>query len=160
MPFISDELISCGPWQAMERAVARLMIHGFFEDVRLVGRTGDGGADILARRYGKRYIVQVKFRSSGNIDNDVVDEIIEASRRYRSEIPIIATNRFFRTDVYQRQVTLQASGIPLQLWDGAKLKREWGSLPESSSCLKSHRKYQESPIKNIVNCFLAGDNKS
>ncbi|MCK4823975.1 restriction endonuclease, partial [bacterium] len=57
MPFISDELFSYGPWQAMERAVARLMMHGMFEDVRLVGRTGDGGADVLANRFGQRYIV-------------------------------------------------------------------------------------------------------
>ncbi len=52
-PFINDELLSFGPWQAMERSVARLMAHGQFNDVRLVGRTGDGGADIIASLNGK-----------------------------------------------------------------------------------------------------------
>lgn len=160
MPFISDELFSYGPWQAMERAVARLMMHGMFEDVRLVGRTGDGGADVLANRFGQRYIVQVKFRGSGNIGNEVVDEVLEASRRYRAEIPVLATNRFFRTGVYQRQATLQASGILLQLWDCTKLKKECGLLPENSRCVKHPRKYQESPIKNTADSFLSGDKRS
>ena len=104
MSFIGDKLFSYGPWQAMERVVARLMMHGMFDDVRLVGRTGDGGADILANKFGKRYIIQVKFRNSENIGNEVVDEILEASKRYRAEIPVLATNRFFITDVYSRQV--------------------------------------------------------
>ena len=160
MPFISDELFSYGPWQAMERAVGRLMMHGTFEDVRLVGRTGDGGADVLANRFGQRYIIQVKYRGSGNIGNEVIDEVLEASRRYRAEIPVLATNRFFRTGVYQRQAALQASGIPLQLWDCTKLKKEWRLLLENSASVKQPRRYQEIPIKNTVDSFLSGDKRS
>ena len=160
MSFISDNLFSHGPWQALERSVARLMLHGQFEDVRLVGRTGDGGADVLASRFGKRYVVQVKFRRSGNISSDVVDEILGARRKYRADIPVLATNRFFNESVYRRQVQLHGSGIPLQLWDGMKLKKEWKSLPEDSGCLKSARKYQEAPVKNIIDFFLAEEKRS
>lgn len=158
--FINDSLFSNGPWQAMERSVARLMMHGSFKDVKLVGRTGDGGADILASRFGKRYVVQVKFRSSGLIGNDVVDEILEAGRRYRAEIPVLATNRVFSEPVYRRQVDLHTSGVPLQLWDGHKLKKEWSTLPEQSNSQKESREYQISPINNVINHVMTGETRS
>lgn len=160
MAFINDRLFSEGPWQALERSVARLMMHGLFQDVKLVGRTGDGGADILAKRFNKRYIVQVKFRSSGSIGDDVTDELLEATRRYRADIPVLATNRVFNKSVYQRQVALHASGIQLQLWDGLKLKKEWTSLPEKSSVLKPPRDYQMTPIQNIINHIQQNYEKS
>ncbi|MFC2161621.1 DEAD/DEAH box helicase family protein [Acidobacteriota bacterium] len=157
MTFIDDRLLSSGPWQALERVTARLMVHGRFKDVRLIGRTGDGGADILASKSGKRYLVQVKFRSSGSIGNDIVDEVLEAARRYRASIPVLATNRFFGEKVYRRQSDLHGAGVPIQLWDGLKLKRDWTLLPEEASCLRSPRKYQEKPIENTVNWFLSGE---
>jgi superfamily II DNA or RNA helicase len=126
------------------------MMHGQFEDVRLVGRTGDGGADILAKRFDKRYIVQVKFRSTGSVGDEIVDEMLEAARRYRADIPVLATNRSFNQTVDRRQVALHASGVLLQLWDAIKLKKEWESLPEKSNALKPPRDYQLSPIGNIV----------
>lgn len=160
MSFISDSLFSHGPWQALERSVARLMLHGKFEDVRLVGRTGDGGADVLGSRFGKRYVVQVKFRRSGSVSSDVVDEILGAARKYRANIPVLATNRVFSESVYRRQLELHGSRVPLQLWDGMKLKKEWESLSEDSSCLKSPRKYQEAPMKNIINFFQTEEIRS
>jgi superfamily II DNA or RNA helicase len=160
MSFINEELFSHGSWQALERAVARMMQHGSFQDVKLVGRTGDKGADIIASKFGKRHVVQVKFRSSGSIRSEVVDDILEAVKWYRAEVPIVATNRIFNESVHRRQVELHASGIPLQLWDSHKLKREWDSLPESSRYLKSPRSYQEAPINNMVNCFTSGDKNS
>ncbi|MCK5017472.1 MAG: DEAD/DEAH box helicase family protein, partial [Candidatus Peribacteraceae bacterium] len=160
MSFINDNLFSNGPWQAMERSVARLMMHGSFQDVRLIGRSGDGGADILAKRFGKRYVVQVKFRKAGAIGNEIVDEVLTASRRYRAEIPVLATNRVFNEAVHRRQVDLHASGIPLQLWDGFKLKKEWALLPEQSSNLKGPREYQLSPINIIISHVLSGNDRS
>ena len=38
--FLGIERISLGPWQALERAIQRLLIHVGFDDVRLVGGTG------------------------------------------------------------------------------------------------------------------------
>lgn len=153
MSFINEDLFLNGPWQAMERAVARLMMHGSFEDVMLVGRTGDGGADILASRLGKRYLVQVKFRTSSNLGDDVIDDVLAASRRYRADIPIIATNRIFSNKFIQRQRELHTSGIPLQLWDAEKLKKEWVMLHENSNCLKPAREYQKAAISNTVDGF-------
>ncbi len=160
MSFISNQLLDDGPWQALERAVARLMIHGSFENVRLVGRTGDGGADILASRNGLRYVVQVKYRRSGSIGENVVDEVLEATRRYRAKIPVIATNRLFQGKVYNRQVDLMSSDINLQLWDSKKLLREWEMLPEECSHQREIRNYQQKPIDNIINAFTSSEHRS
>lgn len=160
MSFINNNLLSHGPWQAMERAVARLISHGMFEDVRLVGRTGDGGADIIARRFNKRYLIQVKYRSSGSVGSEVIDETLEALRRYRSEVPVIATNRTFNETVYRRQLELHTSNILLQLWDGMKLKKDFNALEEDSKCLITPREYQKKPIENTVKSIIANDYRS
>jgi len=160
MSFINNNLLSHGPWQAIERAVARLISHGNFEDVRLVGRTGDGGADIIACKFNKRYVIQVKYRQSGSVGSEVIDETLEALRRYRAEVPVIATNRTFNETVYRRQVELHASNILLQLWDGMKLKKNLNALAEDSTCLVSPREYQEKPIENAVKSIISKDNRS
>ena len=38
--FLGIERISQGPWQALERAIQRLLVHAGFDDVRLVGGSG------------------------------------------------------------------------------------------------------------------------
>lgn len=39
--FVSDLRLMRGPWQAFERDVARLLLGAGFDDVRIVGGTGD-----------------------------------------------------------------------------------------------------------------------
>ena len=45
--FITDRRLIHSTWQCFERDVARLMALTGFSDVRIVGGTGDKGADIL-----------------------------------------------------------------------------------------------------------------
>jgi len=149
-PFINDNLFSFGPWQALERAIARLMQCGEFQDVRLVGRTGDGGADILASLNGKRWIVQVKFRSSGSIQANVVDEVLYAMKLYRADIPVIATNRLVSEEIIRRRNNLITSGIKLQIWEKQKLIKEFERLPDKNAKHKPVRQYQERAVREIV----------
>ncbi|WHX42661.1 DEAD/DEAH box helicase family protein [Mesobacillus sp. AQ2] len=153
MSFINDTLLSIGPWQALERNVARLMQHAGWEDVRIVGQSNDRGADIIGHRKGKRWLVQVKFRRNGNVGIDVVDKTIEAAHFYNADFPVIATNQMFTDEVIKKQSILLASQIKLQLWDKYKLKRDWDRLTEISSSLKQSRKYQENPINQVINAY-------
>ena len=52
-PFLDERRLLYGPWQAFERDVARLLLANGFEDVRIVGGTGDRGADILGVSSGE-----------------------------------------------------------------------------------------------------------
>ncbi|WP_127483779.1 DEAD/DEAH box helicase family protein [Paenibacillus ehimensis] len=153
MSFIDDNLLNSGPWQSLERNVARLMQHSGFEDIRIVGQSSDHGADILAHRSGKRWLVQVKFRKSGNVGIDVVDKTIEAARFYKANVPVIATNQMFTDEVKRKQASLLANQINLQLWDRYKLKKDWDRLPIKSPYLRTPRRYQEEPIHSIVEAF-------
>src|SRR3989338_7684146 len=139
--FINETLLSFGPWQALERAVARLMQHGDFEDVRLVGRTGDGGADILASRNSKRWVVQVKFRKAPSLDDQAVDEVLSALNLYRADIPVIATNTLASIDVLRRRQVLFSSGLTLQVWDKHKLLKDFDGLEDISHKLRTPREY-------------------
>jgi len=126
------------------------MHHGGFEDIRLVGRTGDRGADILGHRAGRRWLIQVKFRKGGNIGPLAVDETLQSAQLYEAHVPTVATNRMFTPEVADQQQKLVASGTPIQLWHRMKLRREWDRLPDSSKALKGPRGYQIHPIERIV----------
>lgn len=149
-PFINPFLLTRGPWQALERNVARLMSHGGFEDVRVVGRSGDEGADILASKQGKRWVVQVKFRSSGVVASNVVDEVLHAKSLYNADIPVVSTNVLVNQDVLRRQQALFTHGIHLQIWDKPRLLEMFNNIPLENTVMKIPKKYQELPIQKIV----------
>ena len=48
--FLDERRLLDGPWQAIERDVGRLMLMHGFDDVRIVGGSGDHGADVLGVR--------------------------------------------------------------------------------------------------------------
>ncbi len=52
-PFLNTQRLLKGPWQAFERDVARLLICNGFEDVRVVGGSGDAGADVIGVKNGE-----------------------------------------------------------------------------------------------------------
>lgn len=160
MGFINDNLLNMGPWQALERNVARLMQHSGYEDIRMVGQSSDRGADILGYRNGKRWLVQVKFRKSGNVGIDVVDKTIEAAYFYKAHYPVIATNQSFTNEVVRKQSSLLANQINLQLWDRYKLKRDWERLDERNPHLKPPREYQKDPISKVVDAYHSNSNKA
>ena len=53
------------PWQASERDVARLLLANGFEDVRIVGGSGDHGGDVLGVRSGELWVWQCKHTTTG-----------------------------------------------------------------------------------------------
>ena len=55
----SKKRLELGPWQALERGIARLLEHGGFKDVKIVGGSGDLGADVVAVKGKKRWLVQM-----------------------------------------------------------------------------------------------------
>ena len=60
MIFESQYQILSDTWQAFERNLSRLLTYEGFANVRLVGQTGDHGADVTASKAGKRWLFQAK----------------------------------------------------------------------------------------------------
>jgi superfamily II DNA or RNA helicase len=140
--------------------IFRLLLQEGYHSVRLVGRSHDGGADLLARIAEKRWLFQAKKWNKA-VGNSVVDETLAAVRTYRADVPVIVSLNGFESAVFQSQVVLMSEGIPLQLWDRRALiaranKLINRSLVETQPDRFAVRQYQEEAIEAIVRLFLEG----
>ncbi len=100
MSFLSDSIMKGTDWRALERAVARLMMLAGWENVAVVGASGDGGADIVGVRYEKgvpqKWVVQVKAVLRGKyIGTSAINEVMRAMSRYEAQVAAVATNGDF-----------------------------------------------------------------
>ena len=54
-------------------------------------KSGDQGADIIAKRNGRKYIIQAKFYNSP-VGNKAVQEVVAALAMYQADYGIVVTN--------------------------------------------------------------------
>ncbi|WP_169983058.1 DEAD/DEAH box helicase family protein [Microbispora sp. H10836] len=157
---VSDLLLSGTSWQAFERMVMRLVLARGFEHVRLAGTSGDGGADVIATKSGKRWLFQVK-RWRTAVGPEVVAETLAATRRYEADIPVIVSKSGFAPAVLQQQRQLLAQGIKLQLWDSRKLIKQAELAepePTAQRCLDNYelRNYQSDAVDRMMGELVRG----
>lgn len=151
--FVSIERLVHGPWQAIERMLARLLEHSGFSNVEIVGGSGDNGADIVGIFQQKRWIVQSKYRYNGHINRDSLDEVTKGLSIYHGDIGVVATNQTFTEDAYKHRNTLETNGVTVYLWNRPYLIEEYyNRLPEQSANYKELRQYQ-------IDAFMAVENK-
>src|SRR5690606_31028757 len=93
--FLDSRRLLHGSWRAFERDIARLLVQNAFEDVRIVGGSGDKGADVLGVKRGELWVVQCKFTSDTYPDHKAADEVVEAAKYYDANRLAIATSRPF-----------------------------------------------------------------
>ncbi|MBE6909202.1 MAG: DEAD/DEAH box helicase [Ruminococcaceae bacterium] len=164
MIFESQYQIINDTWQAFERNLCRLLTYEGFQNVRLVGQTGDHGADVTATKVtpngNKRWLFQAKHWKKP-IGASVVKETIDAAYEYSAAVPVIVSANGFETAVIEHQKVLHASGIPLQLWDSATLINHAKRLPDKHTNNRPVRPYQEPAINEVVNAYYSnGENRA
>jgi len=148
-----------GTWQAFERNLCRLLLYEEYENVRLVGQTGDRGADVTASKAKKKWLFQVKHWKKP-VGLGVVEETIKAVYEYQADIPVIVSSGGFEAMVKEHQRTLLLRGIPLQLWDTNILLTKAKRLPDKIFNTRLPRKYQEPAIDEVVSSYFSrNDNK-
>lgn len=143
-------------WQAFERNLCRLLTYEGYDNVRLVGQTGDHGADVTGNKAGKKWLFQAKHWKKP-VGLDVAQETINAVYEYKADIPVIVSSNGFDAAVKSYQSTLLARKIPLQLWDSNTLVSRTKRLPDKIYNSKEPRDYQSPAIDEIVNAYFAGD---
>ena len=116
-------------WQAFERNLCRLLTYEGYDNVRLVGQTGDHGADVTGNKAGKKWLFQAKHWKKP-VGLDVAQETINAVYEYKADIPVIVSSNGFDAAVKSYQSTLLARKIPLQLWDSNTLVSRTKRLPD------------------------------
>ena len=160
MNFINEKSLYEGTWQAFERIISRLLICEGYTNVRLVGGSGDNGADVIASRFGKRWLFQAK-QWKKPVGIEVINETLHAVVSYDAQIPVIVASHGFEADAYKMQQQLMSQGIRLQLWDSKVLLEHFKRLPNDVLNKKPLRNYQENAIQEIIQAYInEHDNKA
>ncbi|MDF9756319.1 superfamily II DNA or RNA helicase [Pseudomonas sp. TE6288] len=139
-----------GTWQAFERDIARLLVCNGFQDVRLVGGSGDHGADVLGVKNGELWVVQCKFTTVGYPSASAVDEVGEAARFYKADRIYVALNRRPGPAVYEAIKRWAALGIKIDVLDPSVLIELARKSPEYSSHRRELRSYQDEAVRKFV----------
>ena len=161
MNFVEKIGLKTCSWQAFERTLSRLLIHDGYQNVRLVGGSGDHGADIIASKFNKRWLIQAK-QWKKPIGIDVLNETLQSLNDYNAAIPVIAASNGFDSDVKKQQGILQSQCVPLQLWDDATITTKASKLnPNLIVNKRQPREYQENAISSIVQSYFdQSDNRA
>lgn len=141
--FLSDTRLLLGPWQAFERDVARLLIANGFEDVRLIGGSGDRGGDVLGVKERQLWVFQCKYTSNSPPPSAALDEVAEAGKAYQADRLIVATSRPAGDSFRERRAWFGRSGLTIELAEPAKLLGLMAASPEYPRSRRSLRPYQD-----------------
>ncbi|SLN25156.1 DEAD/DEAH box helicase family protein [Ruegeria meonggei] len=147
--FLDDRRLLRGPWQAFERDVARLLMHAGFEDVRVVGGSGDKGADVLGVKNGETWVVQCKHTTSAPAPKTAVQEVVDAGTFYKANRMIVATSRAIGGGIEAEVDRLRRIGITVELLDPARLLRLSKEVDEYTGTRRDLRPYQTEAVNRF-----------
>lgn len=165
LSFLSPEIMKGTDWRAVERAVARVMSHCGWTDVRIVGRAGDGGGDVIGvRDSGERrkvFVAQVKsVMGSHYVGPSAIQESLHALSRYGGDVAVVATNGDFTKSAYARAAKLRAEGYDVRLWNGKFLVELLSSWPEPHHQRRSLRPYQSDIVERCLSRYAQGGSRA
>lgn len=148
--FLDSRRLLNGSWRAFERDVARLLVQNAFEDVRIVGGSGDKGADILGVKKGELWVVQCKYTSDSYPDAAAVEEVLEASRFYEANRLAIASSRPFGPAMKAAIEKYRRLGITIEQLSPDVLMEMMRRSPEYPRCRRDLRPYQEDCVTGLT----------
>ena len=141
--FLDERRLLEGPWQAFERDVARLMIANGFDDVRIVGGTGDRGADVLGVCRSELWVFQCKHTTLRPPPVTALSEVVEAGKFYKADRLVVATSRPPSDAFLTERRRLERMGLRIEIADPPALLGQMGTTPEYPPARKKLRPYQE-----------------
>ena len=133
--------------------ISRLLFSLGYENVRLVGGSGDKGADLIASRFNNRWLFQAK-QWSRPVGITTLQETVKALTEYNAKIPVVVSSHGFESSAYDYQRILMSQGINMQLWDAEALIKQFNRLSNEHLNKKIPRDYQESAIQEVVHHYL------
>jgi superfamily II DNA or RNA helicase len=148
--FLDSRRLLNGSWRAFERDIARLLVQNAFVDVRIVGGSGDHGADVLGVKDGKLWVVQCKYTSDSYPDQRAADEVVEASRYYEADRLAIATSRPFGPALNSAIDRWGRLGIRIESLPPATLIEMVRRSPEYPKAKRELRDYQDDCVQRLT----------
>eukprot|EP00831_Metopus_contortus_P008480 TRINITY_DN13251_c0_g1_i1.p2 TRINITY_DN13251_c0_g1~~TRINITY_DN13251_c0_g1_i1.p2 ORF type:complete len:298 (+),score=-0.59 TRINITY_DN13251_c0_g1_i1:318-1211(+) len=152
--FLRRERLLYGPWQSFERDVARLLLHNGFMDVRVVGRTGDKGADILAVNTNGLWVVQCKHTTNSYPPKGALDEVLEAGRYYQADHLSVATSRPPGDTFLRKRKDIKRLGLDVKVWAPEQLAKLALAGSNFTSSRKSLRDYQQDAVERFRDALV------
>ena len=141
-PFLDERRLLDGPWQAFERDVARAFIFAGFDDVRIVGGTGDMGADVVGVKAGKVWVIQCKYTSTSAPPKVAVEEVLAAARFYDADRMALATSRMPGKALVDEVARVRTLGFQVNLLSPDKLLQLISGVPDYPHTRRALRPYQ------------------
>jgi superfamily II DNA or RNA helicase len=145
--FLDRDRLLLGPWQAFERDTARLMVASGFDDVRIVGGSGDRGADVLGVRGGQLWVFQCKHTTTSPPTPKAVSEVVEAARYYGAHRMIVAVSRVPGHGFYEEVQRYGRLGLHIEVATPEVLLTLMAEAPEYSSQRRALRDYQLDAVR-------------
>lgn len=155
MAIFDRSILLYGPWQEFERNTARLLMQAGWKDVRLVGRPGDGGADVLAvGREGATWVFQCKFSGTKATSKDAIDEVRNAGRLYGADGLCVVTSRPPARSFFAEIQRLRALGLNIRHLGPTELETYDRKLPLYAPGRHDLRDYQLDALESLRAAML------
>ncbi|SIO06881.1 Superfamily II DNA or RNA helicase [Burkholderia sp. GAS332] len=148
--FLDSRRLLNGPWQAFERDIARLLVCNGFDDVRVVGKSGARGADVLGAKNGELWVIQCQFASAGRAEGSAVDEVAEAARYYRADRIFVASSRRAGAATHAAVKRWHALGMTIKILEPSTLLEMARRSPEYANTRRELRDYQQEAVDSFV----------
>lgn len=97
-----------------EHYVAKYLRKNGFKKVYVTKASGDYGADIIANKFGSRYVIQCKYYSH-TVGLKAVQEVVAAKKHYKCNKSMVVTN-----NTYTRAARILAKENKVILLDNIK----------------------------------------
>lgn len=145
--FLEPQRLTDGGPARFTREVERLMGLLGFRDVVNIDGAGDKGGDILGTLYGKLWVIQCKWKNSGAINREGVDEVSVAFEHYGASRAAVVTNTRPSVDAERRKTELLRLGRQIDFWNGKDLQDLYTAAQEHSPLML--RDYQDAAVSAL-----------
>lgn len=153
--FLNERRLLHGPWQAFERDIARMLVANGYDDVRVVGGSGDHGGDVLGVQRGELWVFQCKHTTTSPPPREAIAEVVEAGRFYGADHLVVAVSRPPSDAFNADKARYERMGLTIQVASPRVLLDLMARSPEYPSSRKTLRGYQDEASTRVREALLA-----
>ncbi len=152
--FLDERRLLDGPWQAFERDVARAFMFAGFRDVRIVGGSGDKGADIIGTKNDEVWVVQCKYTSASSPASGAVDEVVRSSSFYEADRLAVATSRPPGPAFQEELKRAKRLGYEVHALGPSQLLKMLKKVPLRPPGTRELRPYQDDAVEKLYDALV------
>jgi superfamily II DNA or RNA helicase len=152
--FFSNKRLSDGPWQMFERDFARLLMQKGFDDVRVVGGSGDMGADIIGMINDELWVFQCKHSKNYRPPINAIQEAVNAAEIYGADrIGVVIST--YPNESFNREIKrFEQRGLTIDVFGPKKISDLCTDAPEYNHKRKNLRVYQQRVFDDSYNSLI------